>query len=175
MAASLYGLYGVTQLGLRFSAGWLGDALGRKRTYAASFVAQGIGLIIFAHLSADHLWLLPPYFLIFSVGQATMIVLGQTMIADYFGPLRYASIRGFASTLQTPVGIAAPLFAGLTFDRTGSYSVAFTLFGVMSFTGALWVSLIRRPLWADLEAERATSMPVSEALNRARPGQVGGR
>ncbi|MSQ36154.1 MAG: MFS transporter [Dehalococcoidia bacterium] len=175
MAASLYGLYGVTQLGLRFGAGWLGDALGRKRTYAASFVAQGIGLIIFAHLSSDHLWLLPPYFLIFAVGQATMIVLGQTMIADYFGPLRYASIRGFASTLQTPVGIAAPLFAGLMFDRTGSYSVAFTLFGVMSFTGALWVSLIRRPFWADLEAERATSMPVSEALNRASPGQVAGR
>jgi MFS family permease len=164
MAASLYGVYGVTQLGLRFSVGWLGDALGRKRTYAASFVAQGIGLIIFAHLSSEQLWLLPPYFLIFSVGQATMIVLGQTMIADYFGPLRYASIRGFASTLQTPVGIAAPLLAGLMFDHTGSYSLAFTIFGAMSFSGALWVLLIRRPLWADLERQRIAAVPIGPTL-----------
>jgi len=158
-AASLYGLYGATQLGLRVSAGWLGDTLGRKRMYAASFLAQGVGLLIFAQLSAARIWLLPFYFLVFSVGQAMMIVLSQTMVADYFGAARYASIRGFASALQTPMGIVAPPFAGLMFDHTGSYATAFTVFGVISFTGALWVALIRRPPWTDLEQQRAASTP----------------
>ena len=91
-----------------------------------------------------------------------MIVLGQTMVADYFGPARYASIRGFSSTLQTPVGIAAPLFAGIMFDRTGSYTIPFTVFGFVAFTGALWVMLIRRPMWTELEEERAASMLLNQ-------------
>ena len=88
-----------------------------------------------------------------------MIVLGQTMIADYFGPARFASIRGYASTLQTPMGIATPLFAGIMFDRTGSYVIPFTVFAFIAFTGSLWVMLIRRPLWADLEQGTGEATP----------------
>jgi MFS family permease len=152
-AAAISGIYGLLQPPLRVTTGWIGDTFGRKRIYAASFIVQGVGLLIFAQLTSDRFWLLPFYFITFSVGQATMIVLGQTMIADYFGPARFASIRGYASTLQTPMGIAAPLFAGIMFDRTGSYLVPFTVFGFVAFTGALWVMLIRRPLWADLPQE----------------------
>ncbi len=149
-AALLSGLYGAIQLGLRFTTGWIGDTFGRKRIYAASFVVQALGLFAFAQITSDRLWLLPIYFVTFSIGQATMIVLGQTMVADYFGSARYASIRGFSSTMQTPVGIAAPLFAGIMYDRTGSYVIPFTVFGFVALTGALWVMLIRRPMWADL-------------------------
>jgi MFS family permease len=159
-AALLSGLYGAIQLGLRFTTGWIGDTFGRKRIYAASFIVQGIGLLVFAQITSDRLWLLPLYFVTFSVGQATMIVLGQTMVADYFGSARYASIRGFSSTMQTPVGIAAPLFAGIMYDRTGSYVIPFTVFGFVAFTGALWVLLIRRPMWADLP-EQADDAPAA--------------
>jgi MFS family permease len=134
--------------------------------YAAAFIVQGVGLLIFAQLSSDRLWLLPFYFLTFSVGQSTMIVLGQTMVADYFGPLRFASIRGFSSSLQTPVGIFCPLFAGWMFDQTGSYVVPFTVFGIACFTGALWVSLIRRPLWSEIEEQEAVLV---EAVGPATP------
>jgi MFS family permease len=153
-AASLSAIYGAIQLGLRFSTGWLGDAFGRKRMYALSFLLQGTGLMLFAALSSDRLWLLPFYFLTFSIGQAMMVVLGQTMIADYFGPARFASIRGLASTLNTPVGIITPLFAGYMFDHTGSYAVAWVVCGFIAFSGALWVSLIRSPLWAEVEQQR---------------------
>ncbi|MGE0228319.1 MAG: MFS transporter [Dehalococcoidia bacterium] len=179
-AATLSGLYGAIQLGLRFSTGWLGDAFGRKRMYAFSFLLQGTGLLIFAALSSDRLWLLPFYFVTFSIGQAMMVVLGQTMIADYFGAARFASIRGLATTLNTPVGIITPLFAGYMFDRTGSYSVAWVACGVLAFSGAIWVTLIRRPLWAEVEREReraeeaAALAPRPAALGDALPGTAGG-
>lgn len=166
-AASLSGLYGAIQLGLRFSTGWVGDAFGRKRMYAASFILQGMGLLFFAALSSDRLWLLPFYFVTFSIGQATMVVLGQTMIADYFGPARFASIRGLASTLNTPVGIITPLFAGYMFDHTGSYSVAWVACGVLAFSGALWVSLIRRPLWAEIEQRDALAAAAAPSTPRS--------
>jgi MFS family permease len=153
---------------MRYTSGWLGDTLGRKRVYASAFIVQGVGLLIFAQLTSDRLWLLPFYFLTFAVGQSTMIVLGQTMVADYFGPARFASIRGFSSSLQTPVGIFCPLFAGWMFDQTGSYVVPFTVFGIASFTGALWISLIRRPLWSELEDAREAA----EAALPAAPVQA---
>ncbi|MFN8585531.1 MAG: MFS transporter [Dehalococcoidia bacterium] len=169
-AATLSGIYGAIQLGLRFSTGWLGDAFGRKRMYASSFVLQGTGLLVFAALSSDRLWLLPFYFATFSVGQAMMVVLGQTMVADYFGPARFASLRGLVSTLNTPVGIVTPLFAGYMFDHTGSYSVAWVACGILAYTGALWVALIRRPLWSELEQQGI----LEAAASRPAPGLAEG-
>jgi len=162
-AALLSGLYGVVQLGLRVSIGWLGDVFGRRRMYIFSFVLQGIGMVCFAQLTADRLWLLPLYYLTFTVGQAGWVVLGQTMVADYFGVARFATLRGFASTLQTPVGVALPVLAGVTFDRTGSYATIFTIYGVLAATGAIWVLLIRRPLWATLEQQRVERQPALAA------------
>ncbi len=162
-AALLSGLYGVVQLGLRVSIGWIGDVLGRRRMYIASFVLQGIGMVIFAQLTSSRLWLLPLYYLTFAVGQAGWVVLGQTMVADYFGVARFATLRGFASTLQTPVGVAAPVIAGLMFDHTGSYALIFTIYGVLAASGAIWVLLIRRPLWADIEQQRAAEARAAAA------------
>ena len=156
-AALLSGLYGVVQLGLRFSIGWLGDVIGRRRMYICSFVLQGIGMILFAQLTASRLWLLPLYYVTFAVGQAGYVVLGQTMVADYFGIARFATLRGFASTLQTPVGVAAPVIAGVMFDQTGSYALIFTIYGALAASGAIWVLLIRRPLWSEVEARRAAA------------------
>lgn len=162
-AAALAGLYGVFQIGLRYLAGWLGDAMGRQRIYALSYVLQGVGLIVFAQVTATHWWLLALFYLFFAAGQAAWVVFMQTVVADYFGTRRFASLRGFVGILQTPVGVLAPWYAGWMFDRTGSYTFVFTLFGVISATGAIWVMLVRRPLWSQIEAEHAASIAAGSA------------
>ncbi len=153
-AALLAGLYGLIQIGLRYFVGWLGDSVGRKRLYIWSYLLQGAGLVIFAYVTPERWWLLPMYYVVYALGHAAWVIFMQTIVADYFGTLRFASLRGFASVLQTPVGVFAPWFAGAMFDRTGNYVFAFTLFGIISATGALWVMLIRRPLWVEVEAAR---------------------
>ena len=149
-AATIAGIYGAIQITLRFGIGWLGDSVGRKQMYAASFVLQGIGLIIFAHITSDQVWMVGLYFLVFAIGHAAWVVFMQTMVADYFGVLRFATLRGLTSMLQMPVGVGAPVFAGWMFDRNGDYVAVFTIFGFMAMLGAVFVLLIRRPTWTDV-------------------------
>lgn len=163
-AAMLAGLYGVMQIGLRYVMGWWSDSMGRKRMYALSFLLEGVGLLVFANVTAERWWLLPLYYATFATGQALWGVLMVTAVADYFGTRRYASLRGLAQIMQTPVGVVAPTIAGLMFDRTGSYHLIFTIYAGVIATGAIWVMLIRRPTWVEFEAaqvEAAHAAPSS--------------
>ena len=153
-AALITGLYGACQLVLRVSAGWVGDRFGRRRVFTLSFVSMGIGLLAFANLSPDRMWLLPLYYLFYGFGHAAWLVMQMAVIADFFGTRRFATVRGLVSTLQMPVNVAAPLLAGWSFDATGSYHTAFTIFAFGTFGGMIAVMLIRRPVWADLPAAR---------------------
>ena len=154
-AATILAIYGAFQLALRPIVGWAGDRFGRRRLYASAFAMQGLGLVIFANLTSDRMWLLPFYFATFAFGSATWIVLQMTLVADYFGPRRFATLRGLSSTLNMPVGVGAPLLAALVFDRTGSYREIFMIYGAFAATGSILIMLIRRPFYADLERSPA--------------------
>ena len=151
-AALIGGIYGLFQIALRIVVGWVGDIFGRRRLYLAAFLFQGVGMLIFANLTASRVWLLPFYYLTYAFGHATLIVLQVTMVADYFGTRRFATLRGLASTLRLPVSVVSPLLVGWMFDQTGSYQLIFTVYAAITATGALWVLLIRRPMWSDVEA-----------------------
>ena len=160
-AALITGGYGAFQLVLRLAAGWIGDMLGRRRVFIASFIAQGVGLLIFANLSDDRLWLVPCYYVIFGFGHAAWLVLQMPIIADYYGTRRFATVRGLTSALQMPATVAAPLVAGWSFDQTGSYRTIFTIYALLALSGAIWMLLIRRPTWA--EGQRLRAGPLDEA------------
>ena len=147
-AAIVAGVYGACQLALRPLVGWAGDRFGRVRLYAIAFAAQGAGLVVFANLTADRLWLLPLYYATFAFGNSTWIVLQMALIADYFGPRRFATLRGLASTLNMPVGIVWPFLAGWVFDQTGSYREIFMVYAALAASGAVLIMLIRRPFWS---------------------------
>ena len=149
-------IYGLVQIPIRFAIGWLGDTVGRRRLYMATYVLFPIGLIIFAFLSPSRIWLFPAYYLTFALGHAGYVIGQATLTADYFGTRRLATIRGLNQSLQVPVSVVIPLFAGAVFDRTGSYQFAFLTLGLVGCTAILWFSLIRRPLWADVNKEPAS-------------------
>ena len=95
--------------------------------FVASFVLVGIGLLVFSRLNPGQLWLIPVYYLTFATGHATFVVMSQTVVADYFGTRRFATIRGLSHSTAMPLGLVGPVFAGWMFDRTGSYDIAFTV------------------------------------------------
>lgn len=152
-AALIAGVYGIVQVGLRLLLGWLGDIVGRRRLYQFAFLLQGLGLITFAYLTPDRLFLLPFYYIMFASGHAATAVFQGTIIGDYFGTRRFATLRGFASIIQLPVGVVAPVLAGWRFDQTHTYTPIFTIYGVLTLTGALWIGLIRRPVWEREDAD----------------------
>ncbi|MDA0364264.1 MAG: MFS transporter [Chloroflexi bacterium] len=158
-AAVIGGVYGAVQIGLRFTVGWIGDIVGRRRLLIASFLLQGAGLLIFANLTADRVWLLPVYYLTFGVGHASWLIMQMAVIADYFGTLRFATLRGLASTLQMPLGVLTPFLAGWSFDRTGSYHLIFTVYAFVAASGAIWMLMVRRAPWTPEARTAVRAMP----------------
>lgn len=144
--STIVGLYGVVQVIFRPIAGGVGDRLGRRRMFMYCFLLQGLGLVVFALLAPERPWLLPIYYLVYGVGQAASVVVGQTMPADYFGTKRFTTIRGISQVLTMPAGLVAPVLAGWMFDRTSDYSRIFLVYACIAMTGTFWVFLIRRPL-----------------------------
>lgn len=153
LAASLVvAVYGALQIPGRIFFGVVSDFFGRKRTYIACFLAQGIGLIIFANITADRFWLLPFFYAFYVFGHGAYVVLFMTMTADYFGAARFASLRGFTMVAQMPFGVLFPIIAGIVFDRTGTYQGIFMIYGGVVMLSALCISMIRRPTWAEIVA-----------------------
>ena len=159
-AALIVGLYGVVQIAMRFALGWAGDVLGRRRMFIGAFLLVAVGWLVFNELSPSRLWLVLVYYLTFASGHAMFVVMSQTIVADYFGTRRFATIRGLAQSTAMPLGLSMPVFAGWIFDRNGSYEVAFWIFAALAVVAALLLALIRRPQWSELasgaaRAERA--------------------
>ena len=146
----LVGIYGGLQVVFRLGAGLLGDSIGRRKVYLASFFFMGLGFWIFSMLSPANSWMLPIYYVTLGFGHSAWIVSMMASVADYFGTRRYATIMGLIQTLQMPVGVAAPIIAGHMFDVTGSYQTVFTVLGAVAASGAIWLFLIRRPVWDDV-------------------------
>jgi len=151
-------IYGLIQIPLRLAIGWFGDNLGRRRMYMAVCVLQPAGLLVFAFLSPSRLWLFPVYFLTYALGHAGWVIGSSTITADFFGTKRLATIRGLSQSMQIPVSILIPIFAGSMFDRYGNYQLAFIILGLIGTTAPIWFSLVRRPLLDDLPA----AAPVAE-------------
>ena len=161
--------YGALQIPGRFLLGFVADYFGRRRTYIACFVAQGIGLIVFANVTSDRVWMLPIFYVFYVFGHGVYVVLFMTLIADYFGSARFSTIRGLAMMSQMPFGVAFPIIAGFVFDRTGSYQGIFMIFGVLVMVSALCVSLVRRPTWAEIVAGERLSIAPTAATGDAQP------
>jgi MFS family permease len=160
--------YGALQIPGRFLFGILADRFGRRRTYIACFLAQGIGLIIFANITSDRALLLPLFYAFYVFGHGAYVVLFMTMTADYFGAARFSTLRGLTMMAQMPFGVVFPIIAALVFDRTGSYQGIFMIYGAIVMLSALCIALIRRPYWAEIVArERPRIEPAAAAAEPA--------
>ncbi len=158
------GAYGALQIPGRLFFGWLADAFGRRRTYIACFLAQGIGLLIFANVSSDRAWLLPLFYLFYVFGHGAYVVLFMTMTADYFGSRRFGTLRGLTMAAQMPFGVIFPIAAAQVFDETGSYREVFMFFGGVVMLSALCIALIRRPYWAEIVARERPRIEPAAAV-----------
>ncbi|MCY3656105.1 MAG: MFS transporter [Chloroflexi bacterium] len=168
-AASIAGFYALFQIGMRYVLGWVGDTVGRRPMFVASFVLIGIGLLVFSRLNPGQVWLIPIYYLTFATGHATFVVMSQTVVADYFGTRRFATIRGLAQSTAMPLGIVGPVFAGWMFDRTGSYEIALTVLSSCAIFAAICILLIRRPQWGELATTPALSPAPAASVIPAAP------
>ena len=145
-AALVITMYGAVQVVGRLTSGWLGDRIGRHRLLLVSFPMMGVGWAAIAMISPDtRFWAVPLYYLTYGLGQAAHTVTQQTIVADFFGPRRYATIRGVMNPISVVGGVTGPLFAGFMFDAFESYKLAFFLMGPLIALGAPAIFLAGKP------------------------------
>ena len=145
-AALVITFYGAVQVVGRLGSGWLGDKVGRHRLLLISFPMMGVGWVAIAMISPDTLWWsVPLYYLTYGLGQAAHTVTQQTIVADFFGPRRYATIRGVMNPMSVVGGIIGPLFAGFMFDAFESYKLAFFIMGPVIALGAPAIFMAGKP------------------------------
>ena len=147
-AALILGIYGVVQTGGRLACGWIGDLVGRHRMLMASFLLMGLGWFAIAYISPSALWAVALLFVVHGAGLAAHTVAAQTIVADFFGPQRFASIRGLMNPISVMGGVMGPIFAGFMFDTYGSYQLAMVIVGLLTFLGAPAVFLAGKPTLA---------------------------
>lgn len=120
-------IYGIEQVAARLLAGPLSDHFGRFRLFRSAFILLGIGWAVFANISPDVPWTMAAFFLTYGLGHAFHTVAGQAILADYFGPARYATLSGIMSPLALVISVSGPLAAGMMFDRLGNYHAMFLI------------------------------------------------
>jgi MFS family permease len=129
----------ITALGLssivgRLGLGWLGDRWGQKRAYAFALVMVLVGFLLLANAST--LWHVALFIALYGPSYGGLAALMLSLRGDYFGRRSFATIGGLMSPVMTVGTLAGPVFAGLVFDTTGSYSIA-----LYAFAGLMVVAL----------------------------------
>jgi sugar phosphate permease len=70
----------------------------------------------------------------------------QALRADYFGRTAFSTIMGYSILIVTIGALLGPLLAGVLFDLTGDYALAFTLMAAMAAGGSLFFLFATKPL-----------------------------
>jgi len=131
-AAGMMALMVGASIPSRFIGGLIADRLRKNHLRflkGSSFLLQAIGVTVF--LLNQSVAMIFVWFLLYGIGRGMGQTVNPVMVASYFGRKAYGSIRGSMMLVATPIGIAAPVYAGWIYDFTGSYMVAFIQLAVL--------------------------------------------
>ncbi len=151
-APSVLGLMVLMSVPGRFVFGWLGDRFDKRILLFLLCLQQGLGLFIFVNArTIERLYL---FVLVYGLGYGGVIPLTIALRADLFGRRNYATIAGVSMSFTTVGTVTAPVLAGLLYDKTQSYAIAFYIFIVLIIaSGTLFLLLPKSVMQAKKPAE----------------------
>lgn len=124
-------------IGGRLGFGWLGDRLDKRWAWASAFAMMGLGLLCFEYTSAQGIWLLVPFVVLFGFGWGGNNPLRAGMIREFFGRSNFGIIYGFVMGIAMIGNIIGAPLAGWVFDNWGSYQGIW-----LAFAGLAIASLV---------------------------------
>jgi MFS family permease len=126
----------------RFSFGWLGDRVNKRRLAASGLAILSIGLVFLQLTSSVGSDLLLPFLLFFGVGYGGAVAMVAILTRHYFGRGYFGTIVGCIQGLMVLFGLAAPPVAGWVFDTWGSYGYVWLVFSGLALAGAISLATI---------------------------------
>ena len=142
--AALLGLFGVLSLPGRLGFGILGDRYDKRLVAGSLGGVMGLAMLSFAW--SRSLWQVLVFLVLYALSSGGGASLMFALRGEYFGRKAFATLSGLGSTVMVAGTIAGPFIAGITFDHTGSYNVAFYIFAIFSVGSMIALLLAKRPV-----------------------------
>ncbi|HXW84300.1 MAG TPA: MFS transporter [Candidatus Binataceae bacterium] len=120
----------------RIPFGLLADRIGARYALAIGLLCSAMGLAMLARESQS-IALLAGFFLLFGPTLGVSMPLALNLATSSFGRRRLGTLTGFQMIAAAPVEAAGAIVAGAIFDRSGSYSMALTIFAIVQLAGAV--------------------------------------
>ena len=132
-AANLVGAISLAAVPVIIFTGYISDRVGRPLMLTFLYSASAVSLLLITLVEGT--W---PIFLamLLFVGSEAGSSLNWAIIGDLFGRARYATIRGMMAPIYNMSLIVAPVAAGYTFDRLGTYQPVLITGTILMFTAA---------------------------------------
>ncbi|MBT4073696.1 MAG: MFS transporter, partial [Chloroflexi bacterium] len=127
----------------KLAFGRLSETITARWSTVLSLSIQSAGLVLFIVADGSNLaWLAVA---IFGLGFGGIGALIPLTVAEAFGVRHFGSILGIISMFGVVPVIIGPLMAGIIFDQTGNYDLAFAITIAMFVSGAIFFALAGRP------------------------------
>ncbi|MFC1991576.1 MFS transporter, partial [Chloroflexota bacterium] len=135
VGGSIMALMGFCALIGRVGMGHLSDTLPRRYAFAACMAMLGVSVFILS--SAQSMWQLVLWAVLYGPGYGGGSPIMGSMIADYYGRKYFGTINGLTHIAMAVTTVVGPVFAGYMFDISGSYRIAFISFAAVCIIGGV--------------------------------------
>ena len=143
-AAGVLGLMATMSLPGRVLFAWLSDRIGERKTLIISYGMKALGLIVF--VLAKNLTHILIFVAIYGAGYGGSIPVSTSLRASYFGRKAYATITGYTTFFGAISNFAYPIFAGWSYDVSGSYTFAFSLITGVQILAMVFMFFATKPV-----------------------------
>jgi len=145
LAATIFGLAGVTSSFGRVVFGFIADLLSRQAAYTVNILMTLVGVGALMILSdPSQTWLLYVYVIFFGIGFGSRAVIFSALTADIFSGKGFGSILGYSTVAVGVGGALGSWLGGVFYDLTGSYIISFALSALLLSISdiCIWVASI---------------------------------
>jgi OFA family oxalate/formate antiporter-like MFS transporter len=143
-AASLFSIMSWSALISKAFWGVLMDRFHARFLSAAGFAISGLCIVALLTVASSPAGV-AVVLAFYGLGIGGTVPLQETVWASYFGRTHLGKIRSVAMPFSIIFGAGGPLMAGILYDSTGSYTIAFILFALFSGLGLILILLARPP------------------------------
>ncbi|MFC1866467.1 MFS transporter [Chloroflexota bacterium] len=127
----------------RFGFGVLALRINLRKLVIASSVMQVSALVLLS-ISKNH-GLIYLYAVLFGISSGAIVVSLPTIVGEYFGRTRYPQIMGFILPVVILAESMGPFIAGIIYDTTTTYTLAFIIITSVSLLGLICAVFLRPP------------------------------
>ena len=155
-AAGVLGLMATMSLPGRVVFAWVGDKWGERKSLMLGYALKTVGVLIWTMAKGIPMILL--FVVLYGIGYGGTIPVSTALRASYFGRKAYATITGYITFFTALTNIVYPIFAGWSYDVTGSYVGAFTPIAGAQALSIVFMFFAKKP---KPPAEAPDTLPVS--------------